>query len=131
MPDQVDRRDFVKAAADTSKTLVIACPATPQGLGGDYDVSLGTVDSTGALYDNLIAYKKIPDPASPEVMREDIGVHPDQPCGLALEGKLATKWELSPDGKKVTFTLREGVKSAWGNPLTAEDVKVFVGPPLQ
>ena len=56
-------------------------------------------------------------------MREDIGVHPDQPYGLALEGKLAEKWELSPDGKRVTFTLRQGVKSAWGNPLTAEDVK--------
>ena len=137
MPNRVDRRDLLKAAAaiaataasgealaaDTSKTLVIASPATPQGLDGDYDVSLGTVDSTGALYDNLIAYKKIPDPASPDVMREDIGVHPDQPYGLALEGKLATKWELSSDGKKVTFTLREGVKSAWGNPLTAEDVK--------
>ena len=64
-------------AADTSKTLVIASPATPQGLDGEYDVSLGTVDSTGALYDNLIAYKKIPDPASPDVMREDIGVHPE------------------------------------------------------
>jgi peptide/nickel transport system substrate-binding protein len=137
MPHQVDRRDFFKGAAavaatvtsgkalaaDASKTLVIACPATPQGLDGDYDVSLGTVDSTGALYDNLIAYKKIPDPDSPDVMREDIGVHPDLPYGLALEGKLATKWELSADGKRVTFTLREGVKSAWGNPLTAEDVK--------
>ena len=137
MPQSVDRRDFLKAAAavaataasgealaaDTSKTLVIACPATPQRLDGDYDVSLGTVDSTGALYDNLIAYKKIPDPASPDVKREDIGVHPDQPYGLALEGKLAEKWELSPDGKRVTFTLRQGVKSAWGNPLTAEDVK--------
>ncbi|WP_428483402.1 ABC transporter substrate-binding protein [Rhodopila sp.] len=102
---------------------MIASPATPQGLDGDYDVSLGTVDSTGAFYDNLIAYKKIPDPASPDVMREDIGVHPELPYGLALEGKLAEKWELSPDGKRVTFTLRQGVKSAWGNPLTAEDVR--------
>lgn len=137
MPHQVDRRDFLKGAAtitasaasakalaaDTSKTLVIASPATPQGLDGDYDVSLGTIDSTGALYDNLIAYKRIPDSAEPAVMREDIGVHPDQPYGLALEGKLAEKWELSPDGKRVTFTLRDGVKSAWGNLLTAEDVK--------
>jgi peptide/nickel transport system substrate-binding protein len=139
MPFQVDRRSFLTGAAasaavasktpgdavaaETSKTLVIASPATPQGLDGDYDVSLGTVDSTGAMYDNLIAYKKIPDSASPDVMREDIGVHPEQPYGLALEGKLAEKWELSPDGKRVTFTLREGVKSAWGNPLTAEDVK--------
>ncbi len=139
MPIRVDRRDLLRGtaalaavgaasanharAADSSKTLVIASPATPQGLDGDYDVSLGTVDSTGAFYDNLIAYKKIPDPASPDVMREDIGVHPELPYGLALEGKLAEKWELSPDGKRVTFTLRQGVKSAWGNPLTAEDVR--------
>jgi peptide/nickel transport system substrate-binding protein len=138
MPIQVDRRDFLRGAAavaaasavpaeavlaaDTSKTLVIASPATPQGLDGEYDVSLGTVDSTGAFYDNLIAYKKIPDQASPEVMREDTGVHSDLPNGLALEGRLAEKWEVSPDGKRLTFTLREGVKSAWGNPLTAEDV---------
>lgn len=87
MPKQFERRDLLKSAAavaasgvvpsggafaaDTSKTLVIACPATPQGLDGEYDVSLGTVNSTGALYDNLIAYKKIPDPTSPDVMRED------------------------------------------------------------
>ncbi len=138
MPIQVDRREFLRAAAavaaasavpaeavlaaDTSKTLVIASPATPQGLDGEYDVSLGTVNSTGAFYDNLIAYKKIPDAASPEVMREDTGVHSELPNGLALEGRLAEKWEVSPDGKRLTFTLREGVKSAWGNPLTAEDV---------
>jgi len=139
MPFQVDRRDFLRGAAaaaalgaapaesafaaGTSKTLVIASPATPQGLDGEYDVSLGTVDSTGAFYDNLIAYKKIPDPASPDVMREDIGVHPELPYGLALEGRLAEKWELTPDGKRVTFALRQGVKSAWGNMLTAEDVR--------
>jgi peptide/nickel transport system substrate-binding protein len=138
MPIQVDRREFLRGAAavaaasagpaeaalaaDTSKTLVIASPATPQGLDGEYDVSLGTVDSTGAFYDNLIAYKKIPDAASPDVMREDTGVHSDLPNGLALEGRLAEKWEVSPDGKRLTFTLREGVKSPWGNPLTAEDV---------
>ena len=139
MPVQVDRRDFLRGAAaiaaasavpadgalaaDASKTLIIASPSTPQGLDGEYDVSLGTVDSTGALYDNLIAYKKIPDATSPDVMREDVGVHPELPYGLALEGRLAEKWELAPDGKRVTFTLRQGVKSAWGNALTAEDVR--------
>jgi peptide/nickel transport system substrate-binding protein len=139
MPSEVDRRKFLGGAAavaavtaasaesaraaDTSKTLLIASPSTPQGLDGEYDVSLGTVDSTGALYDNLIAFRKIPDPASPDVMREDIGVHPELPYGLALEGRLAEKWELAPDGTRATFTLRQGVKSAWGNPLTAEDVQ--------
>ena len=139
MPMNVHRRRFLQAAAafgaagalpecqalaaEGSATMVIASPATPQGLDGEYDVSLGTVDSTGALYDNLIAFKKIPDPSSPEVMREDIDVHPEVPHGLALEERLATKWEVAPDGKRVTFTLREGVKSNWGNTLTAEDVR--------
>ena len=139
MPINVDRRALIRGAAvvgavsaipsararaaDSGRTLVIASPATPQGLDGEYDVSLGTVDSTGALYDNLIAFKKIPDPASPDVLREDTAVHPELPYGLALEGRLAEKWEIAPDGKRVTFTLRQGVKSNWGNMLTAEDVR--------
>ncbi|HWR56234.1 MAG TPA: ABC transporter substrate-binding protein, partial [Negativicutes bacterium] len=36
---------------------------------------------------------------------------------------LAEKWDVSPDGKSYTFTLRTGVKWHDGKPLTAEDVK--------
>ncbi|SCM83235.1 ABC-type dipeptide transport system, periplasmic component [uncultured Sporomusa sp.] len=36
---------------------------------------------------------------------------------------LAEKWELSPDGKIYTFTLRQGVNWHDGSPLTAQDVK--------
>ena len=39
-----------------------------------------------------------------------------------LEPELAEKWELSPDKKKVTFTLREGLKWSDGEPLNADDV---------
>ncbi|BAU15193.1 extracellular solute-binding protein, family 5 [Leptolyngbya sp. NIES-3755] len=39
-----------------------------------------------------------------------------------LEPELAEKWEISPDKKKVTFTLREGLKWSDGQPLTADDV---------
>jgi peptide/nickel transport system substrate-binding protein len=139
MTTQVDRRDFLRGAAavtavgaaaqdearaaDTNKTLVIASPATPQGLDLEYDASLGTIDIAGGFYDTPLAYKKIPDPTSPDVLREDTGVHPELPYGLALEGRLAEKWELAPDGKRVTFTMRQGVKSNWGNLLTAEDVR--------
>lgn len=35
---------------------------------------------------------------------------------------LATAWETTPDGKTVTFTLRDGVTWSDGKPLTAEDV---------
>src|SRR5205807_7592273 len=36
---------------------------------------------------------------------------------------LAREWKISPDGKEYTFTLRNDVKFASGNPLTADDVK--------
>lgn len=34
---------------------------------------------------------------------------------------LAESWEVSEDGKTITFTMREGVKFHSGNPVTAED----------
>src|SRR4029078_2731733 len=40
-----------------------------------------------------------------------------------VEGHLAEKWAVSSDGLKYVFTLREGVKSAHGNELTAADVE--------
>lgn len=110
-------------AADRNTTLVIAAPATPQGLDIEFDVSLGSIDSLGPLYEYMLAYEKIPDPQNPDVMREDTAVHSDKKNGLALRGRLATDWEISDDGRKATFKLREGVKSNWGNTFSAEDVK--------
>ena len=74
-------------AQDAARTLVIASPATPQGLDIEFDVSLGSIDALGALYDYMLAYEKMPDPKVPGVMREDIGVHGDRPNGLALRGR--------------------------------------------
>jgi len=108
---------------DAARTLVIASPATPQGLDIEFDVSLGSIDALGALYDYMLAYEKIPDPKAPGVMREDIGMHGDRPNGLALRGRLAEKWEFSPDGLKAAFVLRQGVISNWGNTFSAADVK--------
>lgn len=42
---------------------------------------------------------------------------------ITIRPQLATKWERTPDGKGWRFTLRDGVKFASGNPMTAEDVK--------
>ncbi len=36
--------------------------------------------------------------------------------------QLATKWDISPDGKTYTFTIRQGVKFQQGQALTPEDV---------
>ena len=111
------------ASAAASNTLVIAAPATPQSLDCNFDVSLGTFEAVAALYDNLLEFKKIPDPKQPGAFREDIADHPDLPAGLAIQGKLAESFELDPGGKFIRFQLRQGVKSNWGNELTADDVK--------
>jgi peptide/nickel transport system substrate-binding protein len=110
-------------AQDANSTLVIAAPATPQGLDIEFDVSLGSIDSLGALYEYMLGYEKMEDPNAPGVLREDTGVHADKPNGLALRGRLAESWEVAPDGRKATFKLREGVVSNWGNKFTAKDVK--------
>ena len=39
-----------------------------------------------------------------------------------LKPRMAESWEIAPDNMSITFKLREGVKFASGNPLTAEDV---------
>jgi peptide/nickel transport system substrate-binding protein len=112
-----------KAAAASSTTLAVAAPATPQSLDSNFDVSLGTFEAIAALYDNLLEFETIHDPKIPSVLREDIADHPDKPAGLAIKGKLAESFDLDPAGKFIRFHLRQGVKSNWGNELTADDVK--------
>ena len=43
--------------------------------------------------------------------------------GVGVQPGLATKWEVSADGKAVTLTLRRGVKFADASPMAASDVK--------
>ncbi len=111
------------AHAQAGSTMVIAAPATPQSLDCNFDVSLGTFEAIGALYDGLLGFEKIPDAGVPSASREDISFHADLPGGVNMVGKLAESWELDPSGTRVVFKLREGVMSNWGNELTAEDVR--------
>ena len=115
--------DLKASAATAGSTLVIGAPATPQSLDCNFDGSLGTIDVIAALYDNLLDFKKISDPRLPGVLREDIADYPNLPAGLNVEGKLAQSFELDPANKFIRFQLRQGVKSNWGNELTADDVK--------
>ncbi len=60
-----------------------------------------------ALYNNLVVYDQAIARNTFESIRPD----------------LATSWSTSPDGKKLTFKLRPGVKWHDGKPFTAEDVR--------
>jgi peptide/nickel transport system substrate-binding protein len=93
--------------------MVVAAPATPVTLDGEYAASIESWEATAIIYEYLTAYqiKKNPDGTG----AADLGALP--------EGRLAEKYETSPDGKTITFTLRKGVKSEFGNELTAADVK--------
>src|SRR5215211_1029256 len=44
--------------------------------------------------------------------------------GLGVAPGLATKWEITDDGRSVVLTIRPEVKFADGTPLTAEDEMV-------
>ncbi len=110
-------------AADRAKTLVIAAPATPLSLDVENSLSLGTIDTVGAFYDYLIGFETLPDPKVKGVLREDLKPNASLPGGYNLRGGLAESWAFAADGTSVRFTLRKGVKSNWGNELTAQDVK--------
>jgi len=119
-------RQFTTLAAPSATpadTLVVAAPATPSTLDPESNVDIQTTDAIGMLYDSLIKFREIKDPQNPNVRREDLSFHKDEKYGWAVEGKLATSWELTKGGRKAIFTLKKGIKSNWGNELTAKDVK--------
>ncbi|HEY9909196.1 MAG TPA: ABC transporter substrate-binding protein [Thermosynechococcaceae cyanobacterium] len=50
------------------------------------------------------------------------GLISENPLTSAIDPALAESWEISPDKKRIVFTLREGLKWSDGQPLTADDV---------
>src|SRR5262245_23548506 len=82
-------------------TLLIAAPSTPSGADLDFHISPGTPDIMGNTLDQLIGYKTVVN--SDGLLDLDLNT---------IEGRLAESWEISPDGRTVTFHLRKGVLSA-------------------
>ena len=107
-------------AGKKNNSIVFASPGTPQSLDTEFDASLGSFDAVSSCYDSLLDYEHVPDQ---KWQREDIAFYPNVPGGFKMTGKLAESWDISGDMSKVTFKLRQGVKSHWGNELDANDVK--------
>ncbi|MDB4959980.1 MAG: hypothetical protein JWO36_7549 [Myxococcales bacterium] len=62
-----------------------------------------------ALFDTLVDYE----PSSER----------DPAVGLAIVPRLAETWQISPDGRRYTFTLRPDLVYSDGTPLVADDIK--------
>lgn len=96
--------------AQQARTMLLAAPTTPEGFDGDA-LRPGTQETVTQVYEGLTRYV--------EVDREGRRyLDPEH-----IEGHLAEKWTTSADGKIWVFTLRAGVKSPYGNELSAADVE--------
>ena len=85
----------------TEKVLIFACAGDADKL-DPADVTDGeSTARTDSIFEGLVEYKE----GSAEI----------QPC-------LATSWVISPDGKNMTFTLRQGVKFHDGTDFNADAV---------
>ncbi|MCB8881347.1 ABC transporter substrate-binding protein [Acidisoma cellulosilytica] len=98
-------------AQSALNTLVVAGPRTPESLDQEYPPTEASHEARRNIYERLLAY--------------DMKAGAD---GVSYEnfdkivGRLAESYDLSPDETSITFHLRHGVKSAQGDPFTADDV---------
>jgi len=106
-------------------TIVIAIPATPPGI--DFDLTSGpqTWLIGSQVWETGLNFGKIPYPFEPIDFADPNKVadfkFPDFDI-RNVEPGLIESFELSPDSKVVTYNLRKGVYSYYGNELTSEDV---------
>lgn len=111
---------IVPATATSAKathSLIVGAPDVPITLDFQSSVLNTNSVSSWALNDRLIDWGKTPNPASLGG-GTTIDANPSH-----VKPMLATKWSFSSSGDALTFELRHGVKSVWGNELTANDVK--------
>lgn len=99
------------AAAEDKTALLIATSETPPGLDTEYNGSRSSHEGIAQTMDALVQFDK--KQGSDGLWYSDFS---------NLKGALAESWEVDPDGKAVTFHLRKGVMSHWGNELTSADV---------
>jgi len=94
-------------------TLVQGTIADPAILNPVLASDSASHDVTGMVFSGLLRYDK----------------------DLKFEGELAERWDVSPDGKIITFYLRKNAKFHDGVPVTARDVKfsydVYMNPEVK
>lgn len=101
---------FLPTVAQAQQTLVVAAPQTPTGFDGDIP-KVATRQMIVQTNESLVRFKRVK-ASDGRTLLDPSGVEPN----------LAESWTVSPDGKTYVFKLRQGVKSAWGNEMTADDI---------
>ena len=91
----------------------MAVSATPVSLDPEFGASLESWELPVFIYEYLLCYNFKKD-------ADGVGEPQFEP---PYEPRLAERVESSNDGKTLTFHLRKGVKSEFGNEFTAADVK--------
>jgi len=100
------------SGGSSTKRLTIAVPATPTTLDPEYISALGQdLECDVATYDRFVQF---PVKQVSGISQADVAARP--------EPLLAESWQAAPDALSITFKLRQGVKSFWGNELTSDDV---------
>jgi len=102
---------FSSGAFAQSNTLVIAAERTPEGLDGDA-LKPGTVEVVVQAYEGLLRYGTKKGPDGNDVLDS-----------ANIEGHYAESWVVSDNDKTVVMKLRQGIKSPFGNELTAADIE--------
>jgi ABC-type transport system substrate-binding protein len=92
------------------QTLVIAAQRTPEGVDPDI-LKPGNQEIVVQVYEGLTRYAR---------RRDANGV--ESLDSTKVEGHFAENWDVSEDGRTIRLRLRQGVRSFFGNELTAEDV---------
>jgi ABC-type transport system substrate-binding protein len=98
------------AMAQQARTMIVAMPATPEGFDGDV-LKPGTQETVVQTYDALVRYGRVTRNGRPYL------------DPTKIEPLLAESWSYADGGRTFTFKLKQGVRSARGNELTAADVE--------
>lgn len=98
------------AAQAADRTFIFAYSATPASFDSD-NWQAGMLESTVNVYENLTKHSIVTDSTGREVIDS-----------ANVEPHMATSWNVSDGGRVITFKIRPGVKSAFGNELSAHDV---------
>lgn len=110
---------FAALAQDDARarTLVVAVPGTPASIDGEQALtSEGEMMMANVHGGDLFAYRIIEIPDDPA---DTVDLRSTDDRGVT--GLVADSWEMSEDGASVIVRLKRGMKSPYGNELSADD----------